>query len=118
MIATSKDNICGMKTVAIRPIIVGTIVYDFSGSEVLEHPTKYTIETDLGHLLNSTIKYINHSCEPSCIIDKQKALVIANRHLLPGDDITFDYTSNETSIVNAFRCRCGSENCVNMVGNL
>lgn len=60
---------------------------------------------------NSELVYMNHSCDPSVIIDLDKMEIKALRDLNAGDDITFFYPSTEWDMAQSFKCWCGSSRC-------
>ncbi|CAN8103271.1 unnamed protein product [Discula destructiva] len=63
-------------------------------------------------LLNSDLLYLNHSCEPSLIIDTDKMQILAGeRGLRPGDELTFFYPSTEWNMAQPFTCNCGTPSC-------
>ncbi|KAK7704169.1 hypothetical protein SLS64_008727 [Diaporthe eres] len=62
--------------------------------------------------LNSDLLYLNHSCEPSLIIDTANMTVLAGpKGLKPGDELTFFYPSTEWDMAQPFDCFCGSATC-------
>ncbi|KAG8156782.1 hypothetical protein KVR01_013387 [Diaporthe batatas] len=62
--------------------------------------------------LNSDLLYLNHSCEPSLIIDTANMNVLAGpKGLEPGDELTFFYPSTEWDMAQPFHCVCGSAAC-------
>lgn len=58
-------------------------------------------------------RFMNHSCDPNCIIDNRA--VIARRSIAAGEELTFDYNSNEYDMAEPFACGCRSANCVGLV---
>lgn len=54
--------------------------------------------------------YFNHSCDPNTAI-KGKVTVVALRNIKKGEEITFDYSLNESDIFWHIKCNCGSRNC-------
>jgi len=67
----------------------------------IDHPNKYTIELSPGrHLMHPIGMYINHSFEPNVTITSVG--IVAIRKILKGEEITFDYTKNESSISHPF----------------
>ena len=53
---------------------------------------------------------INHSCDPTCgILGSQ--LLVARRDIAPGEMLTFDYATTDTSDYDEFDCACGSPQC-------
>ncbi|KAJ3308457.1 hypothetical protein HDV04_001214 [Boothiomyces sp. JEL0838] len=65
--------------------------------------------------LNSELVYMNHSCDPSVILDTSKMCLIANKDLNVGDEVTFFYPSTEYEMDQPFQCWCGSKSCVGLV---
>lgn len=53
--------------------------------------------------------HINRSCDPNCGI-MGKLEIVAMRNIQPDEEITFDYTTSESSDYK-MECRCGSKNC-------
>ncbi|KAI9272437.1 hypothetical protein BY458DRAFT_455442 [Sporodiniella umbellata] len=65
--------------------------------------------------LNSDLVYMNHSCEPSVILDIDRMSVIAVKDLAEGDELTFFYPSTEWDMIQPFSCWCGSPKCIKTV---
>lgn len=65
--------------------------------------------------LNSDLLYMNHSCDPTALMDLKKRAVVANKDLATGADITFFYPSTEWNMAQPFDCWCGSEKCIKKV---
>jgi len=60
----------------------------------------------------SGIDYINHSCTPNCeVVDKIK--VYAKREILPGEELTIDYSSWNI-VPEGKQCRC-RKNCPTII---
>lgn len=55
-------------------------------------------------------EYLNHSCEPSCGFSSEINLV-AIRDLNPGDFITVDYATCNSSFPSNMECLCGATKC-------
>jgi SET domain-containing protein len=60
-------------------------------------------DAGVGHL-------INHSCDPSCRMAGEVTLVAA-RDIAPGEQITFDYATTDSTPYDEFECVCGEPNC-------
>ncbi len=61
---------------------------------------------------------LNHSCNPTCRIDRESLQAIAIRDIKAGEEITFNYNTTEYDMVangDAFKCHCGSEECIGEV---
>jgi SET domain-containing protein len=55
-------------------------------------------------------KYINHSCEPNCILsrDETRAFIRTLRTIRPGEELAYDYDYDASENV---PCRCGAPGC-------
>ncbi len=100
----------GWGTIAMRPIQSDTQVVVVSGP-VSDYQTPYSFRTNTGRHVEPTGygHFVNHACEPSCRIEYRpdgRPALIANRDLVPGDEITFDYTLTEGDLAGSFQCRC------------
>lgn len=81
-----------------------------------EVPDKYTIElSPKVHLMHPVGRYINHSCSPSMRFDKSDGAFYAKYDIEKGEELTFNYLENETTIQSPFKCGCNSSNCVEIV---
>lgn len=54
--------------------------------------------------------YVNHSCDPNSGLSGQIGLV-ALRDIAPGEEITFDYATSDSTDYDEFKCECGAPNC-------
>jgi SET domain-containing protein len=61
-------------------------------------------------LVEHPAKYINHSCEPNCILscDENRAFVRTLRTIHPGEELTYDYDYEDTDNV---KCHCKARGC-------
>lgn len=50
--------------------------------------------------LNSDLVFMNHSCEPSTLMDVDRMVVTAARDIAAGDELTFFYPSTEWDMGN------------------
>ena len=62
---------------------------------------------------NSMGRYINHSCEPNCVVSGRS--IIAERGISAGEELTFDYSSDVDWPGFRMDCACGSSKCRNVV---
>ena len=93
--------------ISTTPIHANTIIHILAGEA--KERTMYTIEQEGVHYIDDKIMYMNHSCDPNCIIkDKQ---IISIKTIQPFSEITFDYATTEKEILHSFECRCGSPEC-------
>lgn len=78
----------------------GDLIFTLSGI-ILSYPTRTSIEIYPGlHIEDNNGKYMNHSFEPTCQIDRDR--VVAIKHINCGEELTFDYNSNETNLACPF----------------
>ncbi|XP_033732984.1 LOW QUALITY PROTEIN: histone-lysine N-methyltransferase 2C-like [Pecten maximus] len=62
-------------------------------------------------------RYINHSCNPNCVaevvaFDKEsKIIIITNRKLTKGEELTYDYKFDFEDEQHKIPCCCGAPNC-------
>ncbi|KAF8572203.1 hypothetical protein P879_01419 [Paragonimus westermani] len=60
-------------------------------------------------------RFINHSCDPNCyakvitLDDKKHIVILAQRRIYPGEELTYDYRFPKES--DKLLCNCGSHNC-------
>ncbi|XP_053204538.1 serine-rich adhesin for platelets-like [Panonychus citri] len=90
-------------------------------------PHHYCLNLDAGlvidgYRLANEGRYVNHSCEPNCEMQKwsvggyYRVGLFALRNIEPGEELTYDYNfdcfNRETQQV----CRCGSSKCRGVIG--
>ena len=65
-----------------------------------------------GAIAGNEAKYINHSCDPTCIpeIIDGRIWIIANRDIKPGEELTYDYEFPHDDPMRD-KCCCASKNC-------
>ena len=71
----------------------------------------------------SIARFVNHSCEPNCRMEKwtvggkpRMALFAGEKGILTGDELTYDYNFDPFSQRNVQECRCGSKKCRGVLG--
>lgn len=65
--------------------------------------------------LNSDIVYLNHSCDPTCIMDVKNMLVRLIKDVPVEGELTFFYPSTEWDMDQPFKCWCNSSGCIGTV---
>lgn len=107
-----------------------TIIFEFIGEiiEAKDMPENITPENDyylqvtpdkfLGPS-GSFDDFINHSCAPNCgvIVIGHRALLITLHQILPGTQITFDYSTTSTEDDWKMDCKCGAYNCRGVISS-
>eukprot|EP00039_Didymoeca_costata_P007157 m.96860 g.96860 ORF g.96860 m.96860 type:complete len:1364 (-) comp13568_c0_seq3:1323-5414(-) len=74
-----------------------------------------------GGTLGGEARFINHSCDPNCTIEKWNVLgvwrigIFANRNIHAGEELSYDY--NFQSFGEDKPCHCGAKNCRGRMGS-
>jgi len=65
-----------------------------------------------GATLANTARYINHSCDPNCVVDITMDMIwiVALRDIRAGEELTFNY-GYDAREYERFPCRCGAVTC-------
>ena len=82
-----------------------------------ERPTRHTVQVDAAtHVDVGFLSTLNHSCEPNVRLDTSRMLVVAERDIAPGEELRYFYPSTEWDMAEPFECRCGSRDCLGLIG--
>jgi hypothetical protein len=103
---------------AAAPLHEGQVLCVFSAEDVLDYPTRFTLQIDEGkHILlhPEALWYTNHSCSPNIYFDTETMEVVCLRDVAPGEELAFFYPSTEWSMAEPFDCRCGAPGCLHRV---
>ena len=113
-------NLFGKTIVSNVDIPSETLVYKITNYVLTNSPTYQTIQIskDLHLQDDGAISFMNHSCNPNCIIDTAKLGVYANKDINKGDELTFFYPSTELRLSQPFNCNCGYEKCIKYIDGL
>ena len=70
---------------------------------------RYAID---GKTLANTARYINHSCDPNCAVEKTDGTlwIVARRAITAGEELSFNY-GYELTHYRVNPCTCGAEQC-------
>jgi len=94
----------------------GSIICVIPSEALQNKPTQYTVQIGRDrHVEVKELASMNHSCDPSVILDTSRMLVIACRDLSVGDELTFFYPSTEWEMSAPFICLCGAPSCIHVV---
>ena len=113
----------GKGVFAARRVELGEAVWDYAGEErwIREIPRKlwrYCFQVDYDRYVvpeeGSAGWFMNHSCEPNCVI-MGRTRVVALRRIEAGREVTFDYSTNVGWAGFAMRCKCGAKGCRKVV---
>lgn len=71
----------------------------------------------------SIARFVNHSCDPNCRMEKwivhgqpRMALFAGDKPIMTGEELTYDYNFDPFSAKNVQKCLCGSRNCRGVLG--
>ncbi|KAF2839028.1 SET domain-containing protein [Patellaria atrata CBS 101060] len=125
---------------AMRPFAPGQIVTEYCGeiitmeecerrmrTEYKNNPHYYLMTLDKGFVIDGTVgsmaRFVNHSCEPNCEMQKwivngepRMGLFAGNRGIMTGEELTYDYNFDPFSDKNVQVCRCGAQSCRGFLG--
>lgn len=118
----------GRGVVAKEPIYKGDFVLEYVGQAVMgryveadkDRSFMMHLEQDIyidAHNPGGIARYINHSCEPNCIVQKRsvegvpRLCIYAKRNIDYHDELTFDYGWDPPKNTLGTACECRSRNC-------
>lgn len=113
----------GKGVFAARRMEAGELVWDYAGEERLIHDIpkelwQYCFQVDYDTYVvperGSVGWYLNHSCEPSCVI-LGRTRVVTLRRVEAGEELTFDYSTNVGWEGFSMECECGKKSCRKVV---
>jgi len=113
----------GKGVFATETVQPGDLVIDYQGEEkwIWDIPKdlwQHTFQVDYDRYVlperESAGWYINHSCEPNCVILGRTRILALNR-IEPGEELTIDYSTNVGWDGFAMECACGSPSCRKIV---
>lgn len=129
---------CGVQTEL--PIKKDTYIMEYVGEVVTESAfkelmtTKYTsdihdycmqLDGKLvidAHRMGNDCRYVNHSCDPNCEMQKwsvnglSRMVLFAKQDIGPGEELCFDYGFQPFAGVKPQACLCGSNKCRGVIG--
>ncbi len=123
MLRVGRAGAKGRGVFAARRIEPGEQVWDYAGVErpIQEIPSrlwKYCFQTDYDVYVvpekGSAGWFMNHSCEPTCVI-MGRTRVVALRRVEKGEEVTFDYSTNVGWDGYSMDCLCGASACRKVV---
>ena len=75
-----------------------------------------------GHRMGNECRFVNHSCEPNCEMQKwtvnghYRMALFALKDIQPGEELTYDYNFSLFNPHEGQRCKCGSDQCRGVIG--
>jgi len=113
----------GKGVYAEKRIDPGEVVWDYAGAEkwIMDVPSRlwrYCFQVDYDRYVvpekGSAGWFLNHSCEPNCVI-MGRTKIVALRRIEPNEEVTFDYSTNVGWEGFSMECKCGKEVCRKIV---
>ena len=127
LVEVRDSSIHGKGAFALTAVEAETLILEYTGETIDRktaverdnpHAPDYSwyilqVDDDLfidARLVEHPAKYINHSCEPNCILscDEDKAFILTLRTIKAGEELTYDYAYDDGEHV---RCRCEARTC-------
>ncbi|ELU06966.1 hypothetical protein CAPTEDRAFT_176480 [Capitella teleta] len=123
-----------------HPLVNGQYICEYLGEVVSEEefrrrmaddysaaPHHYCLNLDSGTVIDgyrmgSISRFINHSCEPNCEMQKwningvYRIALFSLKDIPPGEELTYDYNFQSYNVHSQQICKCGSANCRGVVG--
>ncbi|XP_048857089.1 histone-lysine N-methyltransferase ASH1L-like isoform X1 [Brienomyrus brachyistius] len=123
-----------------EPLRSGQFIIEYLGEVVSEqefrnrmieqyssHNDHYCLNLDSGMVIDSyrmgnEARFINHSCEPNCEMQKwsvngvYRIGLFALKDMSSGTELTYDYNFHSFNTEDQQVCRCGSEHCRGIIG--
>lgn len=125
MVRIGPSPIAGQGLFATQPIPKGTRILEYTGEKISKQESarrlaaynnyifhlNYRYDID-GQGLENTARYINHSCDPNCEIDKvgEHIWILALRDIQVHEELSFNYGYDATDY-EKFPCHCGARIC-------
>ncbi|GJQ68942.1 putative histone-lysine N-methyltransferase [Trypoxylus dichotomus] len=122
------------------PIKTGEFILEYVGEVVSDQEFKermatryvhdthhYCLHLDCGlvidgHRMGGDGRFVNHSCQPNCEMQKwsvngqSRMALFALRDIEAGEELTYDYNFSLFNPAEGQECKCGSDNCRGVIG--
>ncbi len=135
---TKEGKGWGMKTK--NDINAGDFIMEYVGEVVSDKEFKFRMLTEYvddthhyclhldgstvidGHRMGNECRFVNHSCEPNCEMQKwnvngmYRMALFALREIQAGEELTYDYNFSLFNPHEGQTCKCGSADCRGVIG--
>ncbi|KAF1980911.1 hypothetical protein K402DRAFT_255081 [Aulographum hederae CBS 113979] len=126
---------------AVRSFQPGQIILEYSGEVITQEECDHRMNTEYKknnhyYLMTfhqnliidatkrgSAARFVNHSCDPNCRVEKwivggepRMALFAGDNGIMTGEELTYDYNFDPFSDDNVQTCHCGSAKCRGFLG--
>ncbi|TGZ77997.1 hypothetical protein EX30DRAFT_351354 [Ascodesmis nigricans] len=121
----------GLGLRAMRSFEPKQIIVEYTGEIITQEESEHRLNkvyVDKKNMIldatrGSVARFVNHSCEPNCRMEKwlvqgvpRMALFAGDKGIEAGDELTYDYNFNWFKGVTQQSCKCGSEKCRGTLG--
>ncbi|KAK8390288.1 hypothetical protein O3P69_010163 [Scylla paramamosain] len=134
----TPDKGWGIRTT--EAIKAGTFILEYVGEVVSEKEFKIRMQTRYandthhyclnldrgmvidGHRMGGDCRFVNHSCDPNCEMQKwyvngqYRMALFALKDIELGTELTYDYNFSLFNPAEGQECKCGSDNCRGVIG--
>ena len=125
MVRVDHSRIAGQGLFAAQDITKGTRIIAYIGEKItrresarrLEAGNAYIFHLNYryaldGETLANTARYVNHSCDPNCKVEKTNDTlwIVALRDIKEGEELSYNY-GYEFKHYQDNPCNCGAQNC-------
>jgi len=104
-----RTGIQGLGVFTTEPVKKGQTIFVMQG-EVIHQPTRTSVQIgEKKHIEDELAGFLNHNCQPTAKVDRDRHSFVSLRDLKEGDEITFNYNANEDHLAAPFKCHCCQE---------
>lgn len=101
-----KDGIHGAGVFVVADFKKGSVLFKMKG-DIVQYPTRTSVQLGKNkHIEDRIAGHVNHSCTPNAKIDRKTQSFVCLRDIEKGEEIMFDYNSNEELLASPFTCEC------------
>jgi histone-lysine N-methyltransferase ASH1L len=121
-------------------VAAGTFIMEYLGEVVSDREFKRRMQTDYqkdthhyclalgeglvidGHRMGGECRFVNHSCQPNCEMQKwsvngqYRMALFSTKDLAPSEELTYDYNFSLFNPHEGQECRCGMPVCRGVIG--
>ena len=117
LLRVERGGAHGERVVATRRVQAGELLARFVGFGRVERATRYSIQVGPAEHIDGLgqLRYLNHSCAPSAIVNTDSLTLVAARDLAAAEEVTFFYPSTEWEMTSPFTCLCGAGGCLGTI---
>ncbi len=94
----------------------GEIICHIPTEKVFDKANRYTVQIGRDrHTEVGKLSALNHSCDPTVILDTENLQMVARRAIEKDEELSFFYPSTEWEMDAPFICLCGASSCIHVV---